>query len=51
MMFVFGWAHIGSTVVFLSLTLTICELRALFYVSSQCVDKVDCFPHGDTYDK
>ena len=42
LMFVFGWVHRGSTV-FFSLTLTISELRTLFFVSSHYVYKVDCF--------
>ena len=39
LVFVFSWAHCDST----DLTLTVCELRAIFFVSSKFVYKFDCF--------
>ena len=39
---VFGWA-LAAQLGF-SLALTVCELRALFFVSSQYVYKFDCVP-------
>ena len=42
-MFVFGWVHPSSTSGF-SFALTVCEMRALFFVSSQYVYTFDCLP-------
>ena len=40
---VFGWSHNGVTGCFF-LILTVCELRAIFFVSSRYVYKFDCVP-------